>query len=117
MICRCSFVILSLLVIGSPLWSQPTFRWPVDMGGVSNLTGNLGEPRPDNIENPTVHLHHWHKGIDIPKLNGETIRIPAASQISGGILPSCKEEPHGCVYTKNAYPISLFRFLFRGIKL
>ncbi|MCE2449732.1 MAG: M23 family metallopeptidase [Candidatus Latescibacteria bacterium] len=82
MICRCSFVILSLLVLGSPLWSQPTFRWPVDRAGVSNLTGNLGEPRPDDINDPTVHLHHWHKGIDIPKTNGTTIRIPAAGKVT-----------------------------------
>ena len=71
-------VILCLLVLCGPLWGQPDFRWPVDMSGVSNLTGNLGEPRGS----ANVHLDHWHKGIDIPKTNGETISIPADGRIT-----------------------------------
>ena len=94
MICRYPFVVLYLLMLCGPLWGQPDFRWPVAMSGVSNFTGNLGEPRP-HPQNSSVHLHHWHKGIDIPKTNDNSSRIPAAGQISGGILPSCKEEPHG----------------------
>ena len=82
MIRRYPFVIFYLLTLCGPLWGQPDFRWPVDMDDVGNLTGNLGEPRPDNIDNPTVHLHHWHKGIDIPKTNEETIRIPAAGKVT-----------------------------------
>ena len=80
MIRRSPFLIVSLLVLCSALWGQPTFRWPVDMDGVNNLTGNLGEPRT-NPRNATDYLHHWHKGIDIPQDNDETIRIPANGTI------------------------------------
>ena len=82
MIHRYPFVIFYLLMLCRPLWGQPDFIWPVDMANVDTLSGNLGEPRPDNIENPTIHLDHWHKGIDIPKTNGENIRIPAAGKIT-----------------------------------
>ena len=78
---RCNLLVIPcLLVLSGALWGQPDFRWPVDMSGVRNFTGNLGEPRPDP-QNSSVHLHHWHKGIDIPKTNGTTIRIPADGKI------------------------------------
>ena len=80
MIRRSPFLIVSLLVLCSALWGQPTFRWPVDMDGVNNLTGTLGEPRT-NPRNATDYLDHWHKGIDIPQANDETIRIPADGTI------------------------------------
>ena len=62
-----------LFVLCGSLWGQPTFRWPVDMAGVRNFTGTLGEPRGS----ATVHLDHWHKGIDIPKAIEETVSAPA----------------------------------------
>ena len=83
MIHRYTFVIFYLLMLCRPLWGQPNFSWPVDMGGVNNLTGNLGEPRAEDPNSPHINpLHHWHKGIDIPKTNELPIRIPAAGKVT-----------------------------------
>ena len=112
-------VVVCLFVLCGSLWGQPTFRWPAGRAGVRNFTGTLGEPRT-NPRDATDYLHHWPKGLGIPKTNGDTILVVDLSD-SIGIFhslslslalrppPTCKEEPHGCVYTKNAYPISLFR--------
>ena len=40
----------------------------------TNLTGTLGEPRT-NPEDATDYLHHWHKGIDIPKNVGDRFNL------------------------------------------
>ena len=83
MIHHYTFVIFYLLMLCRPLWGQPNFSWPVDMGGVNNLTGNLGEPRAEDPNSPYINpLHHWHKGIDIPKTNELPIRIPAAGKVT-----------------------------------
>ncbi len=75
-------VTVCLLVFCSTLWSKPTFRWPVDIDGVSNLNGNLGEPRAENPDFPHINpLDHWHKGIDIPQDDNETIHIPADGKV------------------------------------
>lgn len=80
---RIPFVIVCLLTIYGTLWSQPDFRWPVDMANVDTLGGNLGEPRAQNPYFPHINpLDHWHKGIDIPKTNGDSIRIPAVGKIT-----------------------------------
>ncbi len=61
MIRRYPFVIFYLLVLCGPLGGQPEFSWPVDMAGVENLSGTLGEPRPDEEENPTIPFS-WRSG-------------------------------------------------------